>query len=106
MGKKNIAMLRVSTIAAVISISGCAGLNRQVAEMEARGTIEAGGYTWRIPTEYEGGNSVRTQGLPSRQAATEASNKLCKKHGRIAQYVTQRNILMTGSVTFDFNCVR
>ncbi len=75
-------------------------------EMNARETIEAGGYTWKIPADSEGGSTVQTQGLPSRQAATNASTTLCKKYGRVAQYVKHRNLLLTGTAIFDFNCVR
>ncbi len=87
-------------------LAGCAGVKRQVAEMEARGTIEAGGYTWKIRADSEGGNSIQTRGLPGRQAATDASNQLCKKHGRISQFVDRKGLLFTGLAIFNFNCVR
>ena len=104
MRKKNVAIL--SAIAITTCIGGCAGMQRQIAEMKARGTIEGGGYTWQIPAESEGGNTIQTRGLPSRQAATEASTKLCKKYGRVAQYDSQKSILITGTMIFNFNCVR
>jgi len=103
--KKNIAVFCISAII-ITGITGCAGAKRRVKEMNARGTIDAGGYTWRIPADSEGGNTVQTRGLPGRQAATEASNTLCKKYGRIAQYASRDHILLTGLAIFNFNCVR
>lgn len=104
--KKNVVISCVSLISISILLSGCfEGVKRQRDEMEARGTIETGGYTWKIPAESAGGNTIETRGLPSKQAATEASDKLCKKHDRVAQFVKQRSFL-TGSVVFDFNCVK
>lgn len=103
---RNVAVMCASAVAVAICVAGCAGMNRQIAETKARGTIESGGYTWTIPTDSEGGNTIKTYGLPSRQAATDVSSKLCKKYGRVAQYVDQHPILLTGAMIFDFNCVR
>jgi len=104
--KKNIVISYVSLISISILLSGCfEGVKRQRAETEARGTIEAGGYTWTIPADSAGGNTIQTRGLPSKQAATEASDKVCKKHDRVAQLVKQKGSI-TGLVTFDFNCVK
>ena len=93
-------------LAILLSLSACAGLEKQAQDTKARGTIEAGGYTWKIPMESEGGNRVQTNGLPNQQAATEAASILCKKNGRIAQYVKQDGMPLLGVVWFDFNCVK
>jgi hypothetical protein len=85
---------------------GCAGAQQRVEEMKARGTIEAGGYTWVIPLETEGNVTVRTNGLPPMQAGLEAGTIACKKFGRIAQFQKQDASLMLGMVSFSFNCVR
>lgn len=103
---RSAAVTCASAIAVAIFVIGCAGMNREIEETKARGTIESGGYTWEIPAESEGGNTIRTHGLPSKQAATDASNILCKKHGRIAQFVDQEGILLLGLMIFNFNCVR
>lgn len=92
-------------LALALAIAGC-GVKRHVDEMHARGTIEAGGYTWQIPVDSEGGNQVQTHGFPSVQAATDASTILCKKYGRVAQYVSQRGLAVTALQIFTFNCVR
>jgi hypothetical protein len=105
--KKSTVISCVSLISISILLSGCfEGTKRQMAETKARGTIEGGGYTWDIPADSAGGNTIQTSGLPSKQAATEASTKLCKKYGRIAQFVNRTDILLLGVVAFDFNCVR
>ena len=87
-------------------VGGCSGVKRRAAETQARGTIETGGYTWKISADSEGGNTIRAHGLPGRQAATDASSQLCKKYDRIAQVVRRKPILLIGAVKFDFNCVR
>jgi len=104
--KKNFVITCASLISISILLSGCAGVNRQVKETLARGTIEAGGYTWQIPAESVGGNSIETHGLPSKQAATEASDILCKKNDRVAQFVEQKSKLILGIQQFRFNCVK
>jgi len=104
--QKKVAVKYAIVIMLTTCVTSCAGIKRQLAEMEARGTIEGGGYTWKIPAESEGGNSIQTHGFPGKQAATDASTKLCKKYGRIAQYVSHRAILITGTSIFEFNCVR
>lgn len=104
--KKNVVISCVSLISISILLSGCAGLKKRAAETEARGTIENGGYTWKIQADSAGGNSIYTHGLPDRQAATNVSNQLCKKHGRVAQFVKQDGSILTGIRVFDFNCVK
>ena len=106
MFKPNVAVRYFGTVAAAVSVAGCAGINQQIAETRQRGTIESGGYTWQIPADSEGGNTVQAQGLPSRQVATTVSSTLCKRHGRVAQFVSQRGVFITGTQIFDFNCVR
>ena len=104
--KMNAIISLVSLIFISILLSGCAGANRQVKEMNDRGTIDAGGYTWKIPAESVGGNAVRANGVPSVQAATEASNLLCKKNDRVAQFVEQKSVMILGFQEFRFNCVK
>jgi hypothetical protein len=87
-------------------LSACAGVQQQAAQTKARGTIESGGYTWTIPMDTEGAVQVQTTGLPTRQAATEVGSRLCKKYGRVAQFVRQTGILMLGVQQFEFNCVK
>ncbi len=106
MKNKNKFVHFTTIVAIAIILTGCAGIKRQAAEMEARGTIEAGGYTWKIPADSEGGNTIQTNGLPSKQAATEASNQLCKKYDRIAQFASRRSILIAGTMIYEFNCVK
>jgi hypothetical protein len=89
-----------------VALGGCGAVRQQARETEARGTIEAGGYTWRIHADSEGGNRISTQGLPSQQHATDAATTLCKKYGRVAQYVKRDSIPLTGFAAFNFNCVR
>ena len=105
--KMNAIISLVSLISISILLSGCAGIKRQQKEMEARGTIDAGGYTWEIPAESVGGNTVRANGIPSVQAATEASNILCQKNDRVAQfYKRTENTSLFGYQEYSFNCVR
>ena len=61
-------------IGATLALSACAGIQQQVAETKARGTIEPSGYTVEVPMETEGAVQVRTHGLPTRQAATEVGS--------------------------------
>ncbi len=68
--------------------------------------METGGYTWNILAESEGGNTISTNGLPSRQHATDASAILCKKNGRIPQFVKQTGVILLGIQQFEFNCVK
>jgi uncharacterized protein YceK len=103
---RSVFTVAVATTAFAVALAGCAGIQQQIAAKKARGTIEAGGYTWEIPDESEGGNTVSTHGLPPKQAATEASSILCKKYGRVAQFVKKDGILLTGLQIFSFNCVR
>ena len=56
--------------------------------------------------ESVGGNAIEAHGFPSKQAATEASDILCKKHGRVAQFVEQESKLILGIQKFRFNCVK
>lgn len=93
-------------VCSVLLLSACAGIKQQVEETKARGTIESGGYTWAIPMESEGAVAVRTNGLPTRSAATVVGSMLCKKHGRVAQFVRQSGSLILGFQQFEFNCVR
>jgi hypothetical protein len=97
---------RAAAVGAAILISACAGIQQQVAETKARGTIESGGYTWAIPMYTEGAVQVRTNGLPTRQAATVVGAKLCKKQGRVAQFAGQTGSLILGFQQFEFNCVK
>lgn len=87
-------------------LAGCGAMQQQAQETKARGTIEAGGYTWNILAESEGGNTISTNGLPSRQHATDASTILCKKNGRIPQFVKQTGVLLLAIQQFEFNCVK
>ena len=87
-------------------IASCGAVQRRAQATEERGVHEVGGYRWRIQAESEGGNKISTQGLPPRQTATEMANILCKKHGRIAQYVKTDSTLILGNVSFTFNCVK
>ena len=89
----------------VLGLVGCANIQQQAAETRARGKIDAGGYAWSIHLDSEGGNSVTTHGLPNRQAATDASNVLCRKYGRTAQFIRHSGSLILGVQSFDFNCV-
>lgn len=91
---------------AALLLSACAGVQQQAAETKARGTIESGGYTWSIPLDTEGAVQVRTTGLPTRQAATEVGSRLCKKYGRVAQFVRQTGSVVLGVQQFEFNCVK
>jgi len=91
---------------AFLFLSGCAGIDQQIAETKARGTIQEGGYTWTVPMDTEGAVSVRTNGLPPRQTATVVASRLCKKYGRVAQFSRQTGVLMLGIQEFEFNCVR
>lgn len=96
----------VGTAVVVLQLAACAGIEQQAAETKARGTIESGGYTWEVPMDTEGAVMVRTRGLPTRQAATEVASTLCKKYGRVAQFVRQRGSLVLGIQEFEFNCAR
>ena len=93
-------------VSTAMLLSACAGIQKQVAETKARGTIESGGYTWEIPMDTEGAVQVRTNGLPTRQAATEVGSQLCKKYGRVAQFANQTGSLILAFQQFEFNCVR
>jgi hypothetical protein len=95
----------IVAIAAALLV-GCAGLAQQVEATKARGTIEAGGYTWAIPLETEGTVTVRTNGLPPKQAGLEAGAIACKKFDRIAQFQKQDGSLILGFQSFTFNCVK
>jgi hypothetical protein len=86
------------------ALTACAGIKQQIEATKARGTIDAGGYTWEIPQESEGGVTVRANGLPPRQAATDAASIVCKKYGRVAQFVKQDGSLILGFQQFEFNC--
>jgi len=92
-------------IAVSIGLSGCAGMKKRMAEIEARGTVEGGGYDWAIHDDYEGGNTIQTSGLPTKGAAAKASTQLCKKYGRIAQYESHQGSIV-GLWTYNFNCVK
>ncbi len=88
-------------------LTGCASIKQRAADTKARGTFESGGYTWEIPADSAGGNSIRTHGLPSRQIATTASDTLCNKYGRVAQYVDNKGTsLLLGFAVLNFNCVK
>lgn len=102
----NSAFLRACAVPMVAGIVGCAGINQQVQEEKARGYFESGGYTWGITADSEGGNIVKTVGAAPVQAATTVSNMLCKKYGRIAQYVSQTPLSIVLVKEFTFNCVR
>ncbi len=113
MYKTNLPILLISIITILTYVTGCSSLNnaikqveRQNAEIKARGTIEAGGYTWEIRADSEGGNTIQTRGSPSKQNAIDAATKLCKKYGRIAQYISQERPSITTTIYFNFNCVR
>lgn len=93
-------------VGAAFLISACAGIQQQVEETKARGTIERGGYTWSIPMNTEGAVQVQTNGLPPRQTATEVASILCKKYGRVAQFARQTGSLILGFQQFEFNCVK
>jgi hypothetical protein len=56
--------------------------------------------------DTEGAVQVRTNGLPTRQAATEVGQMLCKKYGRVAQFAKQSGSLILGFQQFEFNCVK
>jgi hypothetical protein len=90
----------------VAALTGCGAMQKQVEETKARGTVETGGYTWNILAESEGGNTISTNGLPSRQHATDASAILCKKNGRIPQFGKQTGFILLGIQQFEFNCVK
>jgi hypothetical protein len=94
-----------ATLISCLVISACSGMRQHMEETKARGPLEVGGYTWRITAESESGNTVSTNGLPSRQYATEASNTLCKKYGRIAQFVKQTGSLLLGRHLNSIACV-
>ncbi|MBK9134146.1 MAG: hypothetical protein IPM15_07310 [Betaproteobacteria bacterium] len=87
--------------------TGAQGTTTAASSDEAKlPTFEHGGYTWRVHQDTEGGNNVRTSGVPSRQVAAEAAGILCKKYGRIAQYQSHRTLLFGASVGFQHNCVK
>ena len=88
------------------ALTGCGAMQKQAEETKARGTVETGGYTWNILAESEGGNTISTNGLPSRQNATDAAAILCKKNARIPQFSKQTGVLLLGIQQFEFNCVK
>jgi len=97
--------LIINSLILSVTLSGCAGMKQRQAEIDARGTISEGGYTWDIHEDYEGGNTILAQGLPSKSIAIKVSTKLCKKYGRIAQFQKGEASLF-GFMTYDFNCIR
>jgi uncharacterized protein YceK len=98
---------RLCIFTITLLLAGCSAIKQQAAETKARGTFESGGYTWEIPADTAGGNTIRTHGLPSKQIATTASDTLCNKYDRVAQYVDNKGTsLLLGFVVFHFNCVR
>jgi hypothetical protein len=105
---RNSSRLCIFTITlCTLLFTGCSAIKQQAADTKARGTFESGGYTWAIPADSAGGNTIRTHGLPSRQIATTASDTLCNKYGRVAQYIDKKgSSLVLGLAVFNFNCVR
>lgn len=105
---QNSSRLCVFTITlCTLLLTGCAAIKQQAADTKARGTFESGGYTWEIPADTAGGNTIRTRGLPSKQIATTASDTLCNKYDRVAQYIDNKgSSLVLGLAVFNFNCVR
>lgn len=106
MEKFKFSLILYTLLASILVITGCAAIEADAAATKARGTVEAGGYTWSFPLESEGNVRVQTNGLPSRQIATTVASARCKKYGRVAQFVKQEAVFMLGVVWFDFNCVR
>ena len=78
------AIAKTAILVSAALLSACAGIQQQVAGNKARGTIASGGYALEIPMETEGAVQVRTNGLPTRQAAAAVGSQLCKKYGRVA----------------------
>ena len=56
----------------ILLLTGCSAMKQRAADTKARETFESGGYTWAIPADTAGGNTIRTRGLPSQQIATTA----------------------------------
>ena len=105
MRKALVAFLCVGAVV-VTGVVGCASVNQQIREERARGTIESGGYTWYIEDDSQGGNTIKTFGLPSKSVSTTVSSMLCKKYDRIAQYVSQTPMDFMTVTRVTFNCVR
>ena len=98
--------MRLALFLISIAVSGCAGIEQRAKESAARGTIETGGYSWRILADSEGGNMISANGLPGIQPATDAAMSLCKKYKRIAQFSKRSGSLLLGVQQFQFNCVK
>ncbi|MBZ0093398.1 MAG: hypothetical protein K8F27_14400 [Sulfuricellaceae bacterium] len=90
----------------VLQLSGCAEAQRQIEQEKALGTIESDGYTWHIQDDSEGGNTIYAVGDPNKAQATKVASMLCKKYGRIAQFVRKKPLSLVMTSDFDFNCVK
>jgi len=90
-------------IAVSLGLTGCSGLLKKQKEIEARGTVEGGGYDWAIHDDYEGGNTIRTYGYPRKSDGRKASMKLCEKYGKTTEYSDKQKYL--GAMQYEFNCV-
>jgi ABC-type phosphate transport system substrate-binding protein len=95
-------MKQAVMVVGVLALVGCAG----VGVKKDAPTVQAGGYTWYITSESEGSIRIQANGIPNRQPASEAAGIICKKYGRVAQFVKSDPSLIGGFTAYDFNCVK
>lgn len=95
-------MKRLAIGASVLAVLGCAGVGMK----KDAPTVQAGGYTWYVTSESEGSIRIQANGIPNRQPASEAATIICKKYGRVAQFVKSDPSLIGGFTAYDFNCVK